>query len=97
MHGREAYRRNSLLVLYNFYKNILYVSTQFYFGFYAGFSGQMNFEKFLHQFYNFPNTALPIVWYAVQDFQYERLPPAKDGNKVFDEADKNNKSNQKAQ
>jgi phospholipid-transporting ATPase len=24
-HGREAYRRNSLLVLYNFYKNFLYV------------------------------------------------------------------------
>lgn len=39
VHGRENYRKNSLLVLYNFYKNILYVSTQFYFGFYSGFSG----------------------------------------------------------
>lgn len=25
VHGREAYRRNSLLVLYMFYKNALYV------------------------------------------------------------------------
>lgn len=25
VHGREAYRRNSLLVLYSFYKNFLYV------------------------------------------------------------------------
>ena len=26
VHGRESYRRNSLLVLYMFYKNALYVS-----------------------------------------------------------------------
>ena len=25
VHGREAYRRNSLLILYSFYKNVLYV------------------------------------------------------------------------
>lgn len=33
VHGREAYRRNSLLILYTFYKNVLYISTQFFFGF----------------------------------------------------------------
>jgi phospholipid-transporting ATPase len=33
VHGREAYRRNSYLVLYLFYKNILYVLPIFYFGF----------------------------------------------------------------
>jgi len=27
VHGREAYRRNALLILYNFYKNVLYIST----------------------------------------------------------------------
>lgn len=27
IHGREAYRRNSFLVLYTFYKNILYILT----------------------------------------------------------------------
>jgi phospholipid-transporting ATPase len=26
VHGREAYRRNSLLLLYNFYKNFLYIT-----------------------------------------------------------------------
>ena len=26
-HGREAYRRNSFLILYTFYKNFLYVMT----------------------------------------------------------------------
>ena len=25
VHGREAYRKNSYLLLYNFYKNVLYV------------------------------------------------------------------------
>jgi len=39
VHGREAYRRNSLLVLYSFYKNVLYVVTQFYFGFDSAFAG----------------------------------------------------------
>jgi magnesium-transporting ATPase (P-type) len=39
VHGREAYRRNSLLVLYNFYKNVLYITVQYYFGFLSAFSG----------------------------------------------------------
>ena len=43
-HGREAYRRNSFMVLYTFYKNFLYVMTQFYFGFYSAFSGQTLYE-----------------------------------------------------
>ena len=29
VHGREAYRRNSDIVLYAFYKNVLYVVVQF--------------------------------------------------------------------
>ena len=43
-HGREAYRRISFIVCYNFYKNFLYVMVQFYFGFYSVFSGQPLFE-----------------------------------------------------
>lgn len=39
VHGREAYRKNSYLVLYSFYKNFLYVTTQYWFGFYSAFSG----------------------------------------------------------
>ena len=33
IHGREAYRRNCLLVKYIFYKNIIYVVAQYYFGY----------------------------------------------------------------
>jgi len=39
VHGREAYRRNSFLMLYTFYKNFLYVTTQFFFGFNSAFTG----------------------------------------------------------
>lgn len=38
-HGREAYRRISFIICYNFYKNILYVIAQYWFGFYSVFSG----------------------------------------------------------
>ena len=39
IHGRESYRRNSNIVCYNFYKNILYVIVQMQFNYYASFSG----------------------------------------------------------
>lgn len=71
-HGREAYRRNSLLVLYNFYKNFLYVVPQFYFGFYAAFAGQPLYEQLIYQMYNITMTSLPILWYCVFDFQYKK-------------------------
>ena len=35
LHGREAYRRNSYVVLYMFYKNVLLVLPIFYFGIYS--------------------------------------------------------------
>jgi len=38
-HGRLSYIRNSEMVLYFFYKNILVTVPQFLFGFYHGFSG----------------------------------------------------------
>ena len=48
IHGREAYRRNADLVVYNFYKNVLYVIVQFNFGFYSVFSGQTLYEPFIY-------------------------------------------------
>jgi phospholipid-transporting ATPase len=71
-HGREAYRRNSLLILYNFYKNFLYVVPQFYFGFYAAFAGQPLYEQMIYQMYNITMTSLPILWYSVYDFEHKK-------------------------
>ena len=71
-HGREAYRRNSLLVLYTFYKNVLYVTTQFWHGWLGAFSGQTLYEPFIYQLYNITMTSMPVMWYAVFDFEHKR-------------------------
>ena len=47
-HGREAYRRNSILILYTFYKNIVYVSAQYFFGWHSAFSGQPLYEPAIY-------------------------------------------------
>mmetsp|Transcript_27630 Transcript_27630/g.20045 ORF Transcript_27630/g.20045 Transcript_27630/m.20045 type:complete len:148 (+) Transcript_27630:2261-2704(+) len=39
IHGRECYRRNAFMVCYIFYKNILYVTVEYFFGFASSFSG----------------------------------------------------------
>lgn len=71
-HGREAYRRNSYFVLYNFYKNFLYVVTQFFFGAYSCFSGQPLYEQVIYQMYNIFMTSAPIMWYSTYDYEYEK-------------------------
>ena len=72
MHGREAYRRNSLLILYNFYKNIAYGALPFFFGFYSAFSGQMLYKKLIYLLYNKALTSLPIFWFTLFDEQHQR-------------------------
>jgi len=69
-HGREAYRRNAFLVCYIFYKNIVFVLPQFWFGFSSAFGGQPLYESWLYQLYNILFTAFPIMWYALFDEQY---------------------------
>jgi phospholipid-transporting ATPase len=70
VHGREAYRRNSFLIAYTFYKNVLYVMPQYYFGFNSAFSGQTLYDPFIYQMYNITMTSLPIMWYSLYDFQH---------------------------
>ena len=72
VHGREAYRRNSNLISYTFYKNILYVTTQYFFGFFSTFSGQFVYGPLVYQLYNVSMTSIPIMWYALFDFEYEK-------------------------
>jgi len=79
-HGRECYRRNANFVCYTFYKNILYVLTQYWFGFYSGFSGQPLYEPFIYQLYNIVFTGTPIVIYAVFDYQYPKQTFVESGN-----------------
>jgi len=67
-HGREAYRRNSYLILYMFYKNVLYVLPIFYFGFLSKFSGTPFYNVVMYQCYNVFFTGMPICWYCTFDW-----------------------------
>ena len=71
-HGREAYRRNAILVMYNFYKNQLFVMPQYWFGFASAFSGQTLYESIIYQGYNTVFTAFPIIWFAVFDEEFPK-------------------------
>ena len=72
IHGREAYRRNSFLVCYNFYKNALFVLPIFWYGMFNVFSGQTFYEPYIYQFYNIIFTSLPIIYFSVFIFQYDK-------------------------
>lgn len=42
-HGRECYRRNSIVILFNFYKNVMYLMPLLFFGFNSGYSIILSF------------------------------------------------------
>ena len=70
-HGREAYRRNTYVVLYNFYKNIIFILPMLFFGFINLFSGLTIYDPFIHQMYNTLYTAIPIGWFGVCDLEFD--------------------------
>lgn len=47
--------------------------TIFCFGFINNFSGQTIYEQWLYQFFNITFTSVPIMWYAVFDFEYPKI------------------------
>ena len=65
--GRESYRKNCHLILYNFYKNVVMVVPHLFFGFYNGYSGLLIYDEWIFQFYNLFFTAMPIIIYAIFD------------------------------
>jgi len=67
VHGRESYRRNSILVSYNFYKNMVLVLPPFLCGPYMAWSGQPFYEQILYQLYNVAFTFWPCVLFAILD------------------------------
>jgi len=71
-HGREAYRRNSYLIYYMFYKNLLLNSPIIYFGLYSAFSGQVFFDAIMSQIFNLVFTSWPILIFATHDEEYTR-------------------------
>jgi phospholipid-transporting ATPase len=71
-HGRESYRKNSQLILFNFYKNLILVLPQLWYGFKNHFSSATIYDPWIYQLYNVVFTSMPIVIYAIFDEQYSR-------------------------
>ncbi len=72
VHGRWNYIRISEMILYFFYKNMLFTLPQFIAAFFNGFSGQTIFDDIYITLYNLLFTAMPLLIRAVleQDVNY---------------------------
>lgn len=68
VHGRYSLVRNSNLIQYSFYKNIVYGLTQVFFAFYNGFSGQTVYDSWVVLFFNIFFTFLPPMVMGIFDF-----------------------------
>jgi phospholipid-transporting ATPase len=72
VHGRWNYMRISEMILYFFYKNMLFTIPQFVAAFFNGFSGQTVFDDIYITLYNLMFTSIPLLCRAVleQDVNY---------------------------
>lgn len=70
-HGFHYYVRTANLVLYFFYKNLVFTMTQVLFGIYSVFSSQSIYSSLYLLLYNITMTSLPIVLYGIFE---QRLP-----------------------
>ena len=65
IHGRWCYKRTSLMIIYFFYKNMIFTIPHFFFSFVCGSSAQTIFDDWYISFYNLFFTALPLIVRAV--------------------------------
>lgn len=68
-HGRESYRKNTYVILYNFYKNIVFVMPQFWFGYNNFYTGVTLYDPIIYQLYNLIFTTFPIIWFGIYDVE----------------------------
>ena len=75
VHGRECYRKNSFVVIFTFYKNILVIVPQIAYSFYSLFSAVYLYDHYLFICFNIIFTTFPIIWFAISDkeFTYREL------------------------
>jgi len=71
LHGRFNYVRSSKLVLYSFFKNLVLVSSLFYYCFYSGISGTIFVDSIVLSGFNF-YLGLPIIVLGALDWDISR-------------------------
>ena len=67
VHGRWSYMRNSEMILYFYYKNIVFTFPAWLYSFYNAYSGQTVYDDYYITFYNLAFTAFPVIVRAVLD------------------------------
>lgn len=74
VHGRWSYIRITEMILYFFYKNMIFTMPQVVFAWYNGYSGQTLYDDWYITFYNLAFTSIPLVIRALfdQDIYYKR-------------------------
>lgn len=72
VHGRESYRKNSHVVLFSIYKNLLLMLPVLLFAAYSGYSGMLIYDDWMLQLFSVLFTSIPILVYGVMDLQYDK-------------------------
>lgn len=74
VHGRWSYIRITEMILYFFYKNMIFTMPQVAFAWFNGFSGQSLYDDWYITFYNLAFTSMPLVIRALfdQDIYYKQ-------------------------
>ena len=63
VHGREAIRRNSMMINLSYFKNELVIGIQYFLAFVSGFSGQIIYEPFAYMMFNNIFTQPNLLFY----------------------------------
>ncbi|XP_039527793.1 probable phospholipid-transporting ATPase VD isoform X3 [Pimephales promelas] len=67
VHGHWCYTRLANMILYFFYKNVMYVNLLFWYQFVCGFSGSVMTNSWVLIFFNLLFTSIPPLIYGVLD------------------------------
>jgi len=67
VHGRWNYVRISEMILYFFYKNLIFTMPQIIFNYFNGYSGQSVYDDWYITFYNLAFTSFPLLIRALMD------------------------------
>ena len=68
VHGYLNYMRNSMMIIYFFYKNFVFTIVHFFFGFLNDFSGQTIIDDWFISLYNLLFTSIPLAGRCILDY-----------------------------
>jgi phospholipid-translocating ATPase len=88
IHGREIFRKNTFLVCFLFYKNVLLVFPIFIFGFLDFFEGDMLYGVYIYAIFNVVFTSTPIIWLSLYGNEYKKEEYLKNPDLYYQQIDR---------